>query len=147
MIHNFAAHLLRCLGKQYPFRLLHDPALQNLRGVAGKDLHRFLGDDFSAVGNLVDIMHRGPGDLDTILERRLVHPQSVEALPTEGGNEGGVNIQNPARVLFRKAAAEDVQEARQNNDLNVKFPELSFQGVFKSGLGAKGLFQNGAAGN
>ena len=101
------------LGQQDPFRLLHDPALQNLRGIAGKDLHGFLGDDFSAVGNLVDIMHCCPGDLDTILERRLVHPQSVEALSAEGGYEGGVNIQDPLRVFFRKVGAEDIQEARQ----------------------------------
>ena len=68
-------------------------------------------------------MYRGPGDLDAIVQGGLVDPQSVEALPAEGGDEGGVNVNDRLPEQADKIRCEDAQEARQDHQINLVLRE------------------------
>ncbi len=63
---HFSTDFFRGFRQQDPFGLLHDSALQNLGGVVGFDVHRLLGDDLAAVGDLVDEVNRGTRDLHAV---------------------------------------------------------------------------------
>ena len=92
LILQLLSHDLCGLGQQEPFGLLHDPALQDLGGVALADLNSLLQDDGAAVGDLVDEVDGGAGELDSSLEGRLMDPQAVEALAAEGGDQASSQI-------------------------------------------------------
>ena len=47
-------------------------------------------------------MDGGTGDLDTILQRLLVDPQTVVALAAEGGDQTGVDIEDPLGIRIGK---------------------------------------------
>ena len=95
-------HELGGLGEQNPLGLLHDAALQDLRRVAGEDIHGLLQDDFAAVGDFVYIMYRGAGDLDAVPQRRLVDLEAVKTLRRRRMGSGRVDVQNPIGPLSRE---------------------------------------------
>ena len=77
------------LGQQLPLTVLHDPPLQDLRGIVGQHFHRLLGDDGAAVALLGDKMYRRTRQLDPVLQRLLVDMESVAAGTAKEGSERG----------------------------------------------------------
>ena len=71
-----------------------------------------------------------------------MHPQTVETLAAEGGDQGGVDVQDALGISGGEILGEDGHEARQNDDLNAVGGEDFLQLFFKSRLGAALLFQN-----
>ena len=138
---NGRTDLFRRPGKQQPFCLLHDPALQYLRRIPREDLHRLLGDDLPAVGNLIDKVDGSPRDLYPFLKGRLMDPQAVEALSAEGGDEGWVHIEDTPGVSVRKVSGQNAHKARQDDDLDLVFLQGFQQGLFKALLSSQLFFQ------
>ena len=111
------------LGQQLPLALLHDPTLQDLRSVVGKDLHRFLGDDRSAVALLTDKVDGGTGELNPILQSLFVDVEAIASRPGKGGNEGGVDVENGLGMLLALPA----DQAGQALDLLKAAGEQAYQ--------------------
>ena len=44
--------------------------------------------------------------------------EAVEPAPAEGRDQRGVNIHNPSRVAGDEGAAQDLQEPRQDDDVD-----------------------------
>ena len=103
--------------QQDPFGLLHDPALQRFGSVAFFDIDGLLGDDFTAVRNLIDKVNSSAGDLYTVIQSCLMNPQTVEALSAEGRDQGGVDVDNPLWPLGGELFREDAHEACQNDQI------------------------------
>ena len=98
--------------------MLHDTALQHFGGIAIFNVNSLLGDDLTAVRDLVYKVNGGAGDLDTLLKGGLVDLQAIHALAAEGGDQGGMDIQDPAGPLAGEVLAEDAHEARQDDELH-----------------------------
>ena len=75
---QLSADLFGSLGQQDPFCLLHDSALQYFRSIAVLDIDGLLGDDLTAVGDLIDEVDRSTGDLNAVFQCLFVYSQSVE---------------------------------------------------------------------
>ena len=124
-----------------------DPSkLEDLRRVAGKNVHGLLQQDAAAVGDLVHQMHRGAGDLHALGQGRLMDLQAVHALAAEGGDEGGVHIEDALRPLADKALGQNGEEARQDDDVDLVFRQLQREGGLK-GLLAHLLSGDGDTGH
>ena len=63
-----------------PFCLLHNAALEHLRGVSLLHIHRFLKDDRAAIALFTHEMHRGTRYLHAIGQRLFVDVQSHSTL-------------------------------------------------------------------
>ena len=135
-------NFFRGLGKQKPLCLLHDPFLQNFRGVPLLDFHRFLGDNLTAVGNLIDKMHRCTGDFHAVIQCRLMHPQSIKALAAKCGDQTGMDIQNPLGIVGCKFFRQDGHKSGQNDDIDGVSVQNFHQFFFKGGLAAQFLFDH-----
>ena len=59
LLSNFCYHI-DCLRKNYPLRLLHDAALENLRRVAWFHLNCLLKQDWACIRSFIYIMNRCP---------------------------------------------------------------------------------------
>ena len=84
----------------------------------------FLQQDLSAVRDFVDKMHRRPRDLYAPAQGGLVYLQAVHPLAAERRDQGGMDIQNPFRPLRGKRRAEDGEEARQNDKVDLMRGQL-----------------------
>ena len=81
--------------------------MQDLGGIARLDLHRFLENDLTAIGNLIDKMDRSTGHLYAVIQSCLVHPQAIESLTAEGRDQRGVDIEDPLGIAGGEGFAED----------------------------------------
>ncbi len=102
--------------------------------------------DASAVGDLVDQVHSGAGDLHPTGEGRLVDLEPVVALAAERGDQGRVDVDDPLRPLLDEVLGQDGQKARQEDEVRLVFPELFQQAGFKVRL-AQLLPGHGEAGH
>ena len=93
-------------------------------------------DDLSPVGHLIHIVHRGPRDLDAVVQRRLVNPQAVIALAAEGGDQGGVDVDDALIPSCGEVRAEDAHKARQDDHLYPGLFQFPADGSFKRFLGS-----------
>ena len=104
----FGAEQCHRTGQDLPLRLLHYPPLQNLCCVSFLNGNRLLQDDGPAVAVLADEVDGGTGDFHAIGQGGLVDVESVKALAAEGGDEGGVDVQNGIGVGVDQLRRQDV---------------------------------------
>ena len=109
-LYNFFAHKLCGLGKYLPFCLLHDTLLESFGAVTLFDIDCLLEDYLTAIGNLVDEVNRCAGDFDSVAQGFLVYSQTVESLAAEGGDQRGVDIENPLGIARGKPMGQDGDE-------------------------------------
>ena len=121
--------------------------MQDFRRVAGLDADGLLGDDLAAVGNFIDEVHRSAGDLHAVAKGRLMHPETIEAFPAEGGNQAGMDVQNPLGVAGGELLGENGHKACQNDDLNAMLGQNFLEPFLKGCLRAAFLFQDNGGGN
>ncbi len=101
-----------------PLGLLHDPALEDLRGVPLLHLHRLLQDNGPAVADFVDKVDRGPGNLHPAGQGRFVHMKAIVPFAPKGGQQGRVHIDNPVAEGFHKVVAGNGEKARQHHQIH-----------------------------
>ena len=89
--------------------------MKRLGGISGENGDGLLGDNGAAVAFRADKMHGRAGELDTVGQRRFMDMQSVEALPAEGRDQGGVDVHNGVGVGLHQLFGEDDHAARQNH--------------------------------
>ena len=92
-------------------------------------------------------MHGGAGDLHPVVQGGLMHPQPVEALTAEAGDQGRVDVQNPLGPFGGKVTGENGHKARQHDHVDAVFFQGLLQSRFKARLAPQLLFQQGQAGN
>ena len=83
LLYYLAADLCHCYRQNKPFSLFHYTPLEYLRRIAFFHVDRLLSDYLTAVSDLVHIVDRSSGHLDTPFERLDVRPESVESVPAE----------------------------------------------------------------
>ncbi len=88
---------------------LLDPAVQRRRVVVGLNPNGFLKDDRAVVHLFVDEVDGDPGECDPVIERVL---NGVGA--GEGGEQGGVNVDDRVRESFDGVRSKDPHETRQD---------------------------------
>ena len=115
------------MGQELPLTLLHDPPLKDLRGVVRKDLHRLLQDDGAAVALLADEVDGGAGQLDPVLQGLLMDVKAVTARSREGGDQGGVDVEDGVGEGADHLTGEDDHEAGQDHQVDVQRPQLLHQ--------------------
>ena len=93
-------------------------------------------EDPAAVGDLVDKMDGGPGVLYAAGKGRLMDAEPVKALPAEGGDQRGVDVQNPLGPAAGEALAEDAEKARQDDELDPPRLQRSLERLLKALLPA-----------
>ena len=91
----------------------------------------FLQNDFAAVRNFVDKMHRCTRDLDAVGKRRFVHAQTVEALAAERRDQRRMNIDDAPRPVTDKIRAQNGHESRKDDQLDAVGLQRRTDSVFK----------------
>ena len=112
----FGAEQCYRTGQDLPLRLLHYPPLQNLCCVPFLNGNRLLQDDGPAIAVLADEVDGGAGDFHAIGQGGLMDVESVKALAAEGGDEGGVDVQNGIGVGVDQLRRQDVHKPCQHHD-------------------------------
>ena len=91
-------------------------------------------------------MDGGAGDLHAPLQRRLMDPQPIESLPAEGGDQGGVDVDDPVRPPPDEVRGQNGQEPGQNDQVHLILRQLSRQRRLEPG-GAQLLPGHGKGGD
>ena len=76
-------------GRIIAFCLLHNAALEHLRGVSLLHIHRFLKDDRAAIALFTHEMHRGTRYLHAIGQRLFVDVQTIAPFAAKDGINAG----------------------------------------------------------
>ena len=73
-------------------------------------------------------MYGRTGNLYPFCQRGFMHAQTVEALSAEGGDEGGVDVEDGVGEGGHHLSGKDVQEAGQHHQPDIQLTELVHQG-------------------
>ena len=116
--------------------------MQSFGGVVFFNIDGLLSDDLAAVGDLVDKVDRGSGDLDTVIQCCLMDPQSVEAFTAEAGDQGGMDIDDPLGISGGEVFGQNGHEACQHDQIDAVCAQHFLELFFKGSLRAAFLFQH-----
>ena len=129
--HELGGDQLRRLGQEDPFGLLHHPPLQHFRRVAGENGDGLLQEDLSAVGNVVYIMHGGASVLDAPGQSGLMDLEPIEALAAEGGDQGGVDVEDAISQRRVKSALRMLRKPARMMSSTPRSSRASFRAASK----------------
>ena len=91
-----------------------DPRLQGFGGVVRPYLDLLLGDDFTGVHSLVDVVHGATGDLITGGEGL-----GGGSCPAVLGKERGMHVDDASRECSEEGGTDDTHEAGEDDQLNL----------------------------
>ena len=91
--------------------------------------------DGPSVALRADKMDGGPGQLDAVGQGLLVDVEAIAARSGEGGNQGGVDVQNGVGEGLDHLLGEDGHKPGQHHQLDVQLTELVHQGHGHSPVG------------